>query len=61
MRFRQGGWSEFGIALFPDLLEHHIRRRRSLAKPVLALPKEPKKTTGKKSKPSSSESDDDSL
>lgn len=28
LRFRMGGWTEFAVAMFPNLLEHHIRRFR---------------------------------
>ena len=28
LRFRMGGWSEFGVAMFPTLLDQHIRRPR---------------------------------
>jgi pyruvate-formate lyase len=30
IRFRMGGWTEFAVAMFPHLLEHHIRRRREI-------------------------------
>jgi pyruvate-formate lyase len=30
LRFRMGGWTEFAVAMFPSLLEQHIRRRRSV-------------------------------
>jgi pyruvate-formate lyase len=30
LRFRMGGWSEFGVAMFPQLLEQHIRRVREI-------------------------------
>ena len=29
LRFRMGGWSEFGVAMFPKLLDQHIRRIRT--------------------------------
>jgi len=32
LRFRQGGWTEYTVSMFPIILEHHIRRRRYLAK-----------------------------
>lgn len=28
LRFRMGGWSEFGVSMFPELLDQHIRRPR---------------------------------
>lgn len=28
LRFRMGGWSEFAVAMFPDLMHQHIRRIR---------------------------------
>jgi pyruvate-formate lyase len=37
LRFRMGGWSEFAVAMFPNLLEHHIRRKREI--PRLLEPK----------------------
>ena len=27
-----GGWTEFAVAMFPHLLEHHIRRKREVPK-----------------------------
>lgn len=30
LRFRMGGWSEFAVAMFPSLLEQHIRRVREI-------------------------------
>jgi hypothetical protein len=32
LRFRQGGWTEYTITMFPIIIDHHIRRRRSIAK-----------------------------
>ena len=34
LRYRMGGWSEFAVAMFPHLLEHHIRRKREIEKPI---------------------------
>jgi hypothetical protein len=39
LRTRQGGWSEFLVAMFPHLLEHHIRRVRGYAKPITPVTK----------------------
>lgn len=30
LRFRMGGWTEFAVAMFPHLLEQHIRRVREI-------------------------------
>lgn len=30
LRFRMGGWTEFAVAMFPNLLEQQIRRVRSV-------------------------------
>lgn len=38
LRFRMGGWSEFAVAMFPNLLEQHIRRVREIHPIVTAVP-----------------------
>lgn len=35
LRFRMGGWSEFAVAMFPELLEQHIRRLREIHPAIL--------------------------
>lgn len=35
LRFRMGGWTEFAVAMFPHLLEQHIRRVREIHAAIL--------------------------